>query len=217
MTRQNEWLAEHGLSGGGAVVFPGHCAESQEDPWEVVDPVRRGAEGVEGILQAEVEGCYHPVGLQVVGSSLVVLDVEQAAEGGAQGGGELGPAVRCYDCRDSTAHPSLKQSIHEVYCRGGGNRYGFRLAGRFVIDSEKTVKIFGCRQGAYQVHVDVAETAGGYWDVLQGYLYMAVDLGLLAARAVTSVERPFQTYLEEMRRRVARRQGWAVPWRCWKT
>jgi hypothetical protein len=73
MTRQNEWLAEHCLSGGGAVVFPGRCAESQEDPWEVDDPVRHGAEGVEGILQAEVEGCFHPVGLQVVGSSLVVL------------------------------------------------------------------------------------------------------------------------------------------------
>jgi hypothetical protein len=33
------------------------------------------------------------------------------------------------------------------------------------------------------------------------------------AQAVTSVERPFQTYLEEMRRPVARLQGWAVPCR----
>ncbi len=37
------------------------------------------------------------------------------------------------------------------------------------------------------------------------------------AQAVTSVERPFHTYLEEMRRRVARRPGWAVLWRCSKT
>jgi hypothetical protein len=35
----------------------------------------------------------HPDGLWVVGSRLAVLDVEQAAEGGPQGGGELGPVV----------------------------------------------------------------------------------------------------------------------------
>jgi hypothetical protein len=37
------------------------------------------------------------------------------------------------------------------------------------------------------------------------------------AQAVTSVERAFQTYLEEMRRRVTRLPGWAVPLRCSKT
>jgi hypothetical protein len=37
------------------------------------------------------------------------------------------------------------------------------------------------------------------------------------AQAVTSVERPFQTYLEEIRWRVAHLPGWAVPWRCLKT
>jgi hypothetical protein len=37
------------------------------------------------------------------------------------------------------------------------------------------------------------------------------------AQAVTSVERPFQTYLEEIRRRVACLPGWAVLWRCSKT
>ena len=41
--------------------------EAQEDPREVV------------------EAFHHPVGLWVVGSGLVVLDVEQAAEGGPQG------------------------------------------------------------------------------------------------------------------------------------
>ncbi len=45
------------------------------------------------VLQAAVEAFYHPVGLRVVGSRLAVLDVEQAAEGGPQGGGELGPPV----------------------------------------------------------------------------------------------------------------------------
>ena len=68
-------------------------SETQKDPREVVDPVRRGAAGAEGVLQAAVEAFYHPVGLRVVGSGLVVLDVEQAVEGGPQGGGELGPAV----------------------------------------------------------------------------------------------------------------------------
>ena len=48
--------------------------------------------------------------------------------------------------------------------------------------------------------MDVAETAGGYRDVLWEYLYMVVDLGPLAvqagfALAVTSVERPIPTYL----------------------
>ena len=55
----------------------------------MVDPVRHGAAGAEGILQAAVESFHHPLGLRVVGSSLVVLDVEQAAEGGPQRGGEL--------------------------------------------------------------------------------------------------------------------------------
>jgi hypothetical protein len=75
------------------VIFPGCCAKTQKDPREVDDPVRRGAAGVEGVLQAAVEAFHHLVGLRVVGRSLAVLDVEQAAEGGPQGGGELGPAV----------------------------------------------------------------------------------------------------------------------------
>jgi hypothetical protein len=59
----------------------------------VVDPVHRGAAGEEGVLQVAVEAFHHPVGLWVVGRSKVVLDVEQAAEGDPQGGGELGPPV----------------------------------------------------------------------------------------------------------------------------
>jgi hypothetical protein len=59
----------------------------------VVDPVCRGAAGAKGVLQAVVEAFHHPTGLWVVGSGLVVLDVEEAAEGGPQGGGELGPVV----------------------------------------------------------------------------------------------------------------------------
>jgi hypothetical protein len=31
--------------------------------------------------------------------------------------------------------------------------------------------------------MDVAKTAGGYWDVLRRYLYVAVDLGTLVAQA----------------------------------
>jgi hypothetical protein len=48
---------------------------------EVVNPVRRGAAGAEGILQAAVEAFYHPVGLRVVGSRLDVLDVEHCCRG----------------------------------------------------------------------------------------------------------------------------------------
>ncbi len=46
----------------------------------MVNPVRRGAAGPEGVLQTAVEAFYHPVRLRVVGGGLVVLDVEQAAE-----------------------------------------------------------------------------------------------------------------------------------------
>jgi hypothetical protein len=51
------------------------------------------AQLVEGVLQTAVETFYHPVRLRVVGGGLVMLDVEQAAESGPQGGGELGPAA----------------------------------------------------------------------------------------------------------------------------
>ncbi len=42
---------------------------------------------------------------------------------------------------------------------------------------------FGGWLGTYQVHVDVAETACWYRDVLQKYLDVAVELGPLAAQA----------------------------------
>ncbi len=58
----------------------------------MVDLVGHGAAGPECVLQAAVEAFYHPVRLRVVGGGLVVLDVEEAAEGSPQGGGELGPA-----------------------------------------------------------------------------------------------------------------------------
>ncbi len=64
-----------------------------EGPGKVVAPVRRGAAGPERVLQAAMEVFHYPVRLWVVGSGLIVLDVEEAAEGSPQGGGELGPAV----------------------------------------------------------------------------------------------------------------------------
>jgi hypothetical protein len=67
--------------------------EAQEDPGKVVNPVRRSAAGAECVLEAAVEVLLHPVRLRVVSRRLAVLDVEQAAQGGPQGGGELGPAV----------------------------------------------------------------------------------------------------------------------------
>ncbi len=50
----------------------------------MVGPIRRGAAGPECILQAAVETFDHPVGLRMVGGGLVVLDIEEAAEGGPQ-------------------------------------------------------------------------------------------------------------------------------------
>jgi hypothetical protein len=61
---------------------------------------------------------------------------KQNAQGGPQGGGELGSAVFCDDCWDpKSAHPSLKQSICAVDC-SGGDAYRFRPAGNSVHDSE---------------------------------------------------------------------------------
>jgi hypothetical protein len=82
-----------------------------------------------------------------------------------------------------TPNPSLKQSICAVYCCSGGDRYRLWPAGGSVNSGEQVGKTFECRQGAHQVHVVLAETEGGYRDVLWGYLYMAVDLGPLAAQA----------------------------------
>ncbi len=59
----------------------------------MVHPVRRGAAGAKGVFEATVEMFHHPVRLRVVGCCLAVLDVEQGAQGGPQGGGELDPAV----------------------------------------------------------------------------------------------------------------------------
>jgi hypothetical protein len=59
----------------------------------MVHPVRCGAAGAEGFLQAVVETFHHPIRLRVRGCCLAVLDVEQSAQGGPQGGGELGPEV----------------------------------------------------------------------------------------------------------------------------
>jgi hypothetical protein len=50
----------------------------------------------------------------MVGGGLIVLDVEQAAEGCPQGGGELGPAVRCDDCWDSILLKGIASSQRDV-------------------------------------------------------------------------------------------------------
>jgi hypothetical protein len=74
---------------------------------------------------------------------LGMLDVKQVAQGGPQGGGELGSAVLCDDCWDpKSAHPSLKQSICAVDWSGGGNAYRFRPAGNSVHDSEQVGETF---------------------------------------------------------------------------
>ncbi len=84
----------------------------------MVDPVHRSAAGAEGIIQAAVEVFCHPFRLRVVGRGLVVLDVEQGAGGGPQGGGELGPAV----CRlgRGGAGTQQRRKFIEQFCTWGG-------------------------------------------------------------------------------------------------
>jgi hypothetical protein len=64
-------------------------------------------------------------------------------------------------------------SAFSVYCCGGGDRNCLRPAGCSVNDSEQVGEPLGGWQGAHKVHVDVAEMAGGYRDVLRRYLYMS--------------------------------------------
>ncbi len=80
-------------------------------------------------------------------------------------------------------HPSLKQCIRAVYCCSGSDRYRLGTAGGSVNDDEQIGETFGGRQWADQVYVYVAEMAGGYPNVLRGYLNMAVDFSPLAAQA----------------------------------
>jgi hypothetical protein len=71
----------------------------------------------------------------------------------------------------------------------------------------------------HQIHVDVAETACGDRDVQRRYMDMAVYFGPLAVQAsscqavVTSVNSPFHTYLEVMKRQVTRKpcEGGRIP------
>ncbi len=71
----------------------GKIPEADGGGWAAPDPgLRRRRCRIGAGLESD-GGHLVLLGLRVVGSSLVVLDVEQAAEGGPQGGGELGPAV----------------------------------------------------------------------------------------------------------------------------
>jgi hypothetical protein len=74
---------------------------------------------------------------------LSMLDVQQVAQGGPQGGGELGSAVQCDDRWDpESAHPPLKQSIGAVDSCGTGDGYGLWPAGSSVYDCEQMSKTF---------------------------------------------------------------------------
>jgi hypothetical protein len=100
-------------------------------------PLRCGTASQEHVLEAEVEAFHHPFRLRMVCCRLGMLDVKQVAQGGPQGGGELGSAVLCVECWGrKSAHPFLKQSICAVDCSGGGDVYRFRPAGNSVHDSE---------------------------------------------------------------------------------
>ena len=45
-------------AGGRAIALSGCCAETQEEPWDVVHPVNRGAAGAEHVLEAAVEALH---------------------------------------------------------------------------------------------------------------------------------------------------------------
>ncbi len=56
--------------------------------------------GPEHVFDVAVEAFEQTIGLWVVGCCLGMLDVEQVAQGGPQGGGELGAVVRVMTALD---------------------------------------------------------------------------------------------------------------------
>ena len=74
-----------------------------------------GAAGSQGVFEAAMHPLHHPVGLWVVGRRDRVPDVEQRAQLGPDGRGELCASVRGEDRRDAeTRDPPLKQGICAV-------------------------------------------------------------------------------------------------------
>jgi hypothetical protein len=74
---QHQWCAIQSLCRGDVGVLSRGCSEAEEDPGDVRGPCGDGAAGAQGVLEAAVEPLYHPIGLGVVGSGLLVLDLQK--------------------------------------------------------------------------------------------------------------------------------------------
>jgi hypothetical protein len=84
-------------------------------------PVDSGGSGPQGLLYSPVEPLHQPVPLQVVSSCGRVVEVEQAAQGGAQGGRELSPSGGGDGGRHSElGDPAGKQGSGAVGSGDGG-------------------------------------------------------------------------------------------------
>jgi hypothetical protein len=117
-----------------------------------------------------------------------VLDVQEGAQGGPQGRGELGAAIRCDDSGHfKTAHPSLKQSRGSVKGSHTGKRNDLWPPGGPVDKREKMGLPLRRGQQPRQVHLDVAESLCGDGNELSGYL---VSCGAPEPAGRGSVRRP---------------------------
>jgi hypothetical protein len=81
------------LSGCGVVVFSGRIAQAQQYSRQVVCPINCGAAGSECVFEAAVESFHQTIGLRMVGCCVGMLDIQQVAQGGLQGGGEISAEV----------------------------------------------------------------------------------------------------------------------------
>jgi len=62
------------------LVSPG-CTYTQEDPWQMLHPVRSGCPSPEGVLESPMKPFNDPIRLRVVGRGGRPGDVQEGAEG----------------------------------------------------------------------------------------------------------------------------------------
>ena len=85
VSRDGNWFTKNQFSRAAAEVVLHGGPQTEEDPRELVVPVRTGQPGLERILETTMEPLNHPVGLRMVGGRGGELDAEQ--------GGHLRPQL----------------------------------------------------------------------------------------------------------------------------
>ena len=133
-----------------------------------------------------MEALDQPIALRMVGSGLLVADVQRGADSTPQARGELGTSVRRDDVwHAKTCHPFLQQ--HPGAC---GSRYVchqecLRPPSRPVDDGEQ-VRGSSCRrQWSDKVHVDMGKTSVWHGNGLWKHVDVSGHLAALTCQTLT--------------------------------